>query len=383
MLQRALENEVAEYLERHRDLRDEGGKRLVVGNGSLPEREVLTGAGPLTVRQPRARHRDGGGAFTSAILPPYLRRAPSVDSLIPALYLRGISTGDFTGALEAILGQQAAGLSATNIVRLKRQWEQEYKEWSHRDLSSKHYVYFWADGIHFNVRLEEDRVCILVIIGALADGTKELVSVWSGFRESTSSWQSVLRDLRDRGLEKAPTLAVGDGALGFWAAVQDVYPQTRHQRCWVHKTANILDKMPKSVQTRAKSMIHEIYMAATRVAAMEAYEKFKNEWGAKYPKACGCLEKDEDSLFTFYDFPAEHWSHIRTTNPIESTFATVRLRTRRTKGCGSSTATLAMVFQLVREAERHWRRLKGSQRIAQVIEGRRFVDGKLQEEKAA
>ena len=383
LLQAALENEVMEYLERHRQAKDEEGHRLVIGNGHLPERSLVTGVGPVAIHQPRVRDGRAGQRFTSEILPPYLRRLPSVDALIPVLYLKGISTGDFREALQAILGDRAVGLSATNIVRLKKQWEEEYREWSRRDLSGKHYVYLWADGVHFNVRLEDERICILVLMGALPDGRKELVAVWDGFRESTDSWLSVLRELRQRGLEKAPALAVGDGALGFWAALREVFPTTRRQRCWVHKTANILDKLPKKVQPHAKAMIHEMYMAPTKKDALAAYEAFLVEYGAKYPKTRECLEKDFDSLFTFYDFPAEHWMHLRTTNPIESTFATVRLRTRRTKGCGSTPATLTMVFKLAREAEKHWRRLNGSERILQVIAGKRFVDGIAEGERAA
>jgi transposase-like protein len=384
MLQAALENEVMEYLATHACDLDASGRQTVVRNGYLPEREILTGVGPLPIRQPRVRHkRASAKRFTSAILPPYLRRVPSIDALIPALYLKGVSTGDFTEALTAILGEGAAGLSATNIVRLKKVWEEEYRDWSKRDLSGKHYVYLWADGIYFNVRLENDRICMLVLIGALPDGTKEMVAILDGFRESADSWAELLRDLKRRGLMKPPALALGDGALGFWKALDEVFPKTRRQRCWVHKTANILDKMPKSVQPHAKRMIHEMYMAPTKQDALEAYEAFLANYQAKYPRSCQCLEKDFDDLFTFYDFPAEHWQHLRTTNPIESTFATVRLRTRRTKGCGSTAATLTMTYKLGCEAQQHWRRLNGFQQIAKVVEGRRFVNGVLGEEKAA
>ena len=379
----AVESELREYLEAHACERDEAGRRLVVRNGYLPQREILTGAGPLDIKQPRVRDKRPGERFTSAILPSYMRRAPSIDALVPTLYLKGVSTGDFTEALSAILGESAAGLSATNVVRLKKVWEDEYREWSKRDLSGKHYVYVWADGIYFNVRLEDERLCMLVVIGALPDGTKELLAVREGFRESTSSWAGLLRDLKGQGLKKAPAVAVGDGALGFWAALRDVFPQTRRQRCWVHKTANILDKMPKSIQARAKMLIHEMYMSPTRADALAAYEQFLDAYKAKYPHATDCLEKDFDDLFTFYDFPAEHWLHLRTTNPIESTFATVRLRTRRTKGCGSTMATLTMTFKLAEQAQGHWRRLNGSNRIVQVVKGMRFVDGVLEGEKAA
>ena len=357
MLQAALETEVAEYVAQFGNEVDTRGHRLVVRNGHLPERELVTGVGPIGVAQPRARDRSGERKFTSKVLPPFLRRLPSVDALIPVLYLKGISTGDFSEALSGILGPNVAGLSATNIVRLKECWEKEYEAWSTRDLSGKQYVYIWADGIYFNVRLDKDRPCILVIMGATKDGTKELLAVWDGERESKASWQAVLRDLKRRGLTEGPKLATGDGALGFWAALEEEYPGTREQRCWVHKTANILDKMPKRTQPDAKKLIHDMYLAGTRADAMVAYTEFNTLYSAKHPKAVACLTKDEDVLFTFYDFPAQHWAHLRTTNPIESTFATVRHRTRQTKGCGSRKATLSMVFKLGLEAQKRWRRL--------------------------
>jgi putative transposase len=382
LLQTAIENEVIEYIQFHKDRQSEDGQRLVVRNGHLPEREVSSGVGPIRVRQPRVRHRDGG-SFSSQILPKYMRRAPSVDALIPALYLKGISTGDFTEALSAILGEKASGLSATNVVRLKAGWEEDYKSWCRRDLSTKRYVYWWADGIYFNVRLDEERSCVLVLIGALEDGTKELLAVVDGYRESTQSWRELLQQLKRQGLTVAPKLAVGDGSLGFWIALQEEYGQVAQQRCWVHKTANILDKMPKSVQGRAKQLIHEMYLSPTRKAALAAYDQFITSYQAKYPKATECLEKDKEWLFTFYDFPAQHWSHLRTTNPIESTFATVRLRTQRTKGCGSRIATLTMVFKLGIEAQKHWRPLNGSELIPKVVTGVQFVDGEELQEQAA
>lgn len=385
LLQQAIENEVAEYLERFQGQTDGQGRRLVVRNGTLPARELVSGIGPLGIRQPRVRDRREGEDFSSNILPRYMRRVPSVDNLIPVLYLKGISTGDFTRALEAILGPNAPGLSAANIVRLKRQWEQDYQQWAKRDLSSKRYVYFWADGIYFNVRLEDpgnDRQCILVIMGALENGRKEMVAVLDGYRESKESWRGVLRDLKRRGLKEVPKLAVGDGGLGFWAALEEEFPQTREQRCWVHKTLNILDKMPKGIHSKVKAHLREMYTAPTKEEALKAYEEFLILYRAKYERACECLKKDKDVLFTFYDFPAEHWVHIRTTNPIESTFGTVRHRTRKTKGCGSRLATLTMVFKLSLEAERTWKRLKGHQLIAKVIEGVRFVDGEMMEEAA-
>jgi len=378
MLQTAIENEVAEYVERHAGLKDAAGHRRVVRNGHLPERALVTGIGPVKVRQPRVHDRRPGEKFTSRILPPFMRRIPSVDALIPCLYLKGISTGDFGEALAAILGPQAAGLSATNIVRLKEGWKQDYESWRRRDLSGKQYVYLWVDGVHFNVRLEDERSCILVVMGATAEGRKELLAVQDGFRESKLSWSDVLRDLKARGLKSAPALTTGDGALGFWAAAAEEFPTMRGQRCWVHKTANVLDKLPRSVQAQAKSRIHDIYMAATKARALEAFDEFLRLYEPKYTAACECLRKDKDALFAFYDFPAEHWIHLRTTNPIESTFATVRLRTARTKGCGSRLATLTMVYKLAEQAQKRWRRLNKHEHIALLLQGAKFIDGELQ-----
>ena len=356
MLQLALENEVEEFIQKHSNLTGENGNKVVIKNGYMPQREIVTGMGPLPIKQPRIDDRNLKEylveRFTSNILPRYLRRMPSIDNLIPVLYLKGISTNDFPTALSAILGEGVAGLSATNIVRLKSCWEQDYLKWKSRDLSHKNYVYFWVDGIYFNVRLDDERSCILVIMGADKHGNKELVAVCDGYRESKIAWKEMLLDLKQRGLSFAPKLSVGDGSLGFWAAMDEVFPETKRQRCWVHKTANILDKMPKSIQSKAKSMIHEMYMAATKESALKAYDHFIESFEPKYPKAVECLRKDKKNLFTFYDFPATHWIHIRTTNPIESTFATVRLRTTKTKGCGSRTATLSMVFKLTMEAAR-------------------------------
>ena len=332
LLQQAIENEVQEYLDGYRDMKTEDGRRSVVRNGYLPERSVLTGIGPISLKQPRVRDKEKKRPFASAILPPYMRRTPSVEAVVSALYLKGISTSSFPEALEALLGENAKGLSPTNVVRLKESWEAEYKEWGQRSLFGKHYVYVWADGIYFNVRLEEDRPCLLVIIGALRDGSKEVVGIFDGHRESKMSWAEALNDLKRRGMTIAPSLAIGDGALGFWAALEEVFPETKTQRCWVHKTANVLDKMPKSTHKYAKAMIHEMYTEETKERALRAFDAFLGLYGAKYPKACECLSKDRDVLFTFYDFPAVHWQHIRTSNPIESTFATVRHRTRQTKG---------------------------------------------------
>lgn len=375
LLQRAIEQEVAAYIEEHQAARDERNHRLVVRNGRLPARAIQTGLGPLHVEQPRVQDGRPGQKFTSQILPPYLRRVPSLDALIPALYLHGVSTGDMAEALSAILGPQAVGLSPANIVRLKEIWTQDYQAWQHRDLTGKRYVYWWADAIYFNVRLGDDRPCVLVLMGSLEDGTKELIAVVTGQRESKLSWQALLAELKRRGLLFPPKLAVADGGLGFWAALPEEYAGVAEQRCWVHKTANVLDKLPKSVQPAAKGQLHEMYLAPTRAAALLEYERFLKLYGAKYPKACECLRRDKDVLFAFYDYPAEHWAHLRTTNPIESTFATIRHRTRQTKGCGSVNATLAMVFQLARVAEKHWRRLNGYALLSRVLRGVQFVDG--------
>ena len=380
MIAHALEEEVREYLEGHSNQRDADDHRMVVRNGHKPPRTILTGVGAVAVRQPRVNDRrvDAEGKrerFESKLLPPYLRRAKSVDELIPWLYLKGISTGDMSESLVALLGPGAGGLSATNVVRLKDVWTKEHEEWSKRSLADKRYVYFWVDGIHFNIRLEEDRQCILVIIGATADGKKELIAVHDGLRESEQSWKEVLLDLKSRGLEDAPELAIGDGALGFWKALPQVFGKTRAQRCWVHKTANVLHYLPRGLQSKAKAMLHDIWMAETKAAANKAFDLFVETYRAKYPKAAECLAKDRDVLLTFYDFPAEHWSHIRTTNPIESTFAGVRLRTDKTKGSGTRKACLAMVFKLAQSAENSWRTLNGSALLPEVIQGVRFIDG--------
>ena len=381
MLAQGLEAEVAEFLEKHRDARDAEGRRQVVRNGYQPARELVTGLGPLKIRQPRVDDRRlsevGHQRFSSRILPRYMRRVPSVDNLIPILYLKGISSGDMSEALESILGANASGLSATNVVRLKAQWEKDYQDWCGRQLSEKQYVYFWADAIHVNVRLDDESSCILAIMAADAQGNKELLAVSDGYRESKASWREMLLDLKRRGLQHGPKLAIGDGALGFWAALREVFPGCREQRCWVHKTVNVLDKMPKSVQGKAKSMLHEMWQAPTKQKALGAYEHFLSSWREKYPKAVECLQTDVEQLFTFYDFPASHWVHIRTTNPIESTYATVRLRTHKTKGCGSRVATLSMVFKLALEAQKSWRRLMGHEQIPLVMAGHRFVDGEL------
>ena len=378
MLKQALENEIEEYLMKHSQI-DENGHRLVVRNGYHPQRNIVTGIGPMTIKAPRVDDRkidpERKNPFTSAILPRYLRKIPSIDNLLPVLYLKGVSTSGFQDALASILGEGAKGLSAANIVRLKKSWEDDFNTWNHRDLSDKKYAYIWVDGIHFNVRLEDDRCCILVIVGADENGNKELIAVESGYRESTLSWKEMLLSIRHRGLQEATKLAIGDGALGFWKALDEVFPQTKRQRCWVHKTANILDKMPKSVQPKAKALIHDMYMADTEEKAQNAYKHFISVYEAKYPKATECLKKDQDDLFQFYSFPGIHWIHIRTTNPIESTFATVRLRTKRTKGCGSRIATLTMAWKLCCEAEKTWKKMKGYKLIPKVIQGVFCKDG--------
>ncbi len=382
LLAQAIEAEVADFLHDRRAVLDEAGRRQVVRNGHLPERSVLTGLGPVPVKVPRVRDKRPAGereSFSSAILPPYLRKSKSIDELIPWLYLRGVSTGDFSDALTALLGPDAPGLSASSVTRLKSVWEEEYRQWSQCDLSTKRYVYLWADGVHFNVRLEEDRTCILVLMGATADGRKELIAVADGFRESEQSWYELLMNVKARGLSvdpnTAPKLAIADGALGFWAALPKVWPQANAQRCWVHKTANVLGKLPKRSQPAAKDALHQIWMAPTRNAANQAFDTFVETYTPKYPKAAACLTKDRTELLAFYDFPAEHWVHLRTTNPIESTFATVRLRTRKTKGCGSRTATLSMVFKLTLCAEKRWRKLNGHDLLPAVIAGLIFTDG--------
>jgi transposase-like protein len=378
-LQSAIEREVEEYIERNKPHVDDQGRRLVVRNGHHPARKILSGNGPIEVRQPRVNDKrvDEQGnrfRFTSRILPPYLRKTRAMEELVPWLYLKGISTSDFPEAL-ACLGHDGSGLSPTTIVRLKEVWQGEYEDFSRRSLQGKRYVYVWADGIYFNIRLGDDRPCVLVLMGALEDGTKELIAMVDGQRESEQSWLELLLDAKSRGLIDAPKLATGDGALGFWKAIRQVYPSTRHQRCWVHKTVNVLDKMPKSLHPSAKAMLHEIWMSATKEDAIKTFDRFIATYQAKYPKAVECLSKDREELLAFYDFPAEHWQHLRTSNPIESTFATVRLRTSKTKGAGSRAACLAMAFKLVESAQKRWRKLNGSVLLPDVIAGIIFKDG--------
>ena len=381
LLAQAVEAEVADFLGTHADLKTEDGHRRVVRHGHLPEREVMTGIGPVAVRQPRVRDREAAADdperihFTPAILPPYARRSKSLEMLIPILYLKGISTGDFEEALAALLGKDAPGLSASTIGRLKEVWVDEHKRWNERDLSAKRYVYVWADGIHLQARLEDDAQCILVIIGATPEGKKELIGFTDGTRESAHDWRTLLLDLKQRGLTIAPELAVADGALGFWKALGEVWPKTREQRCWAHKTANVLNRLPKSQHVKAKRALQEIWMAETKTDADAAFDAFIESYEVKYDKAAECLEKDREALLAFYDFPAEHWKHLRTTNPIESTFATVRHRTIRTKGCLSNKTALAMVFKLVDGAQKTWRKLDGHNQLPKIIQGVKFTDG--------
>jgi len=381
LLAQAVEAEVADFLANHADLKTTDGHQRVVRHGHLPEREVVTGIGPVAVRQPRVRDREapagdpGRIRFTPAILPPYIRRSKSIEVLLPILYLKGISTGDFSEALAALLGKDAPGLSATAISRLKDGWIDEHDAWQKRDLSTKHYVYVWADGIYLQARLEDEKQCILVLIGATADGRKELIGFSDGARESAQDWRDLLLDLKRRGLDAPPELAVADGALGFWKAAGEIWPKTREQRCWVHKTANVLAKLPKSQQPKAKRALQEIWMAETKADAEAAFDAFIESYRVKYDKAAECLKKDRDALLTFYDFPAEHWKHLRTTNAIESTFATVRHRTIRSKGCLSNRTALAMVFKLIEAAQKNWRRLDGHNQLPKIILGVKFTDG--------
>lgn len=375
MLLAALDAEVASYIERHREFRDERGHAQVVRNGRGRPRKVTVGAGTLEVAAPRVDDRREGERFTSRILPPYMRRSPKVEEALPVLYLRGLSTGDFRPALKGLLGEDVSGLSPANVTRLIGIWEAEWEAWRSRRLEDVDYVYVWVDGVHVNVRLgEKDRLCLLVMIGVRPDGTKELIAVEDGYRESTESWATLLRDLKRRGM-RAPELAVGDGALGFWAAVRDVWPETREQRDWVHVIGNVLDKLPKRLQARAKELLHEIMYAPTRDDAEQGLKRFEDEYGAKYPKAVESLRRDEERLLTFFDFPAEHWKHLRTTNPIESSFSTVRLRQRVTKGPGSRKRGLLMAYKLLRMAGERWRKLNGAKLLPLVRAGVQFKDG--------
>lgn len=376
LVAQAVQAEFDEFLARFALERTPEGRAAVVRNGFQPEREILTGLGSVSVRIPKARSRGKEPAvFRSRLVPPYVRRAKSVDAALPWLYLHGVSTGHMREALAALVGPQAAGLSAPVVARLKNRWMEEYRRWRRSKLGKERYVYLWVDGIYSGLRAEDERLCALVVIGVSERGQKKFLAIEDGVRESKQSWREVLLQLKGRGLTIAPKLAVGDGALGFWAALEEIYPATRHQRCWVHKTVNILNYLPKSVQAKAKAALHEIWMAETRAQALVAFEQFVATFGAKYPKAVECLKKDREALLAFYDFPAEHWIHIRTSNVIESTFASVRHRTERTKGCLTRTGMLAMIFKLGQSAEKSWRRLRGFEWLAKVISGVKFHDG--------
>ena len=385
LIEQALEAELGALLAQFASETTPDGHARLVRHGHLPEREIMTGVGPVPVKVPRVRDRGDQAEkvrFTSSILPPYLRKAKSVEELLPWLYLKGISTGDFQEALAALLGSNAAGLSSTTISRLKADWWDDYERWQKRDLSTRRIVYVWADGVYFQPRMEEKQ-CVLVLIGADEWGRKEILGLTDGYRESTQSWRELLLDLKRRGLTHAPDLAVGDGALGFWTALREVFGETAEQRCWVHKTANVLNAMPKSVQAKAKGHLHDIWQAETKTEANAAFDFFVETYGVKYERAVGKLTKDRDVLLAFYHFPAEHWKHIRTTNPIESVFATVRHRTGKTKGCLSRKTGLAMAFKLMMSAQGKWQKLNGANRMPEIIQGVEFKDGIKQTQTAA
>jgi len=376
LIANAVEAELFGYLQQFAAIKDEKGRQQVVRNGHLPEREIQTGIGPVAVRVPKVRDKRGQGVkFNSRLLPPYIRRTKSIEETLPWLYLKGVSTGDFQEALQALLGRDAKGLSATTISRCKRLWEEEHDAWNRRRMENKRYVYIWADGVYFNIRSDDAKQCILVVVGVTEQGQKEFVAIEDGYRESEQSWSELLVRIKEQGLGQAPKLAVGDGALGFWKALSKVFPQTVHQRCWVHKTANVLNKVPKMVQPKVKQALHEIWMAPTRKDAFQAFDVALATFSTKYPKAMACLEKDKEQMLAFYDFPAAHWQHIRTSNPIESTFATVRLRTAKTRGCVARHTILAMVYKLGKSAQKRWRKLRGFKLLAEVIRGVQFKDG--------
>ncbi|OGT19039.1 MAG: transposase [Gammaproteobacteria bacterium RBG_16_57_12] len=376
LIRQAIEAELAEYLAQFAGRQDGQGRAAVVRNGYLPEREIMTGIGPVPVKVPKVRSRtDAEALFRSALVPPYVRRTKSLDAALPWLYLKGISSGQMQEALEVLVGPDAKGLSAPVISRLKCQWKSEYDDWCQRKLERDRWVYLWADGIYSGLRAEGQRLCALVVIGVNERGEKHFLAIEDGVRESTQSWRELLLGLKRRGLKTAPELAVGDGALGFWAALDEVYPSTRRQRCWVHKTANVLNYLPKGAQPKAKKALQEIWMAESRKAAEQSFDHFVQTYGGKYPKAVECLLKDREDLLAFYDFPAEHWVHIRTTNPIESTFATIRHRTDRAKGCVSRDTMLTMIYKLGMCAEKRWRRIRGFDYLAKVIAGVKFKDG--------
>lgn len=386
LIEQAIHAELAVLMAAFSKEKLEDGRARLVRHGHLPEREVMTGIGPVPVKVPRVRDRKPGEdkiTFTPSILPRYLRKAKSVEELLPWLYLKGVSTGDFSEALAALLGPDASGLSAKTITRLKADWWNDYEAWQKRDLSHRRFLYIWADGVYFKPRMAEERQCVLVIVGADEYGRKELLAMIDGFRESAESWRELLLDLRRRGLKQDPKLAIGDGALGFWTALREVFATTREQRCWVHKTMNVLNALPKSLQDKAKNHLHDIWQAETKAEANAAFDFFVETYGVKYDKAVAKMVKDREVLLTFYDYPAEHWKHIRTSNPIESTFATVRHRTQRTKGCLSRRTGLAMAFKLMMSAQNKWRKLDGQNRLPEIIQGVEFRDGLRQRQAAA
>ena len=375
LISEALEAEVSELLASLSERREASGRAAVVRNGYQPERAIQTGIGPVRVKVPKVRSRDGNAvSFRSALVPPYVRKSASLEAALPWLYLKGISTGEMQPALEVLVGSEAKGLSASTVSRLKQRWREDYEGWCHRQMDKERWVYIWADGIYSGLRAERQRLCALVVVGVNERGEKHFLAIEDGIRESTQSWREVLLDLKSRGLNAAE-LAVGDGALGFWAALEEVFPATRQQRCWMHKTGNVLNALAKSVQPKAKSALHDIWQAATREDAERAFDRFIVTYDAKYPKASACLLKDRESLMTFYDFPAVHWQHLRTTNPIESTFATIRHRTTRMKGCVTRDSMLHMMFKLGECAEKNWRKLRGFAYLAKVVEGVKFVNG--------
>lgn len=382
LISQAVELELTSLLDQHRDKKLEDGRQAVVRNGYLPSRTLQTGIGDVDIKVPKVRDRSKSGVrFNSSLLPPYLKRTKSIEELLPWLYLKGISTGDYSEALASLLGENAKGLSANTISRLKSDWLSEHAAWCKRDLRDKRYVYVWADGIYSHVRMD-DRLCLLVVIGVTEHGHKELIAIEDGFRESTASWEELLVGLRQRGLEHSPKLAIGDGALGFWSAISKVYPSCEHQRCWVHKTANVLNKVPKAVQPKIKTALHDIWMAETKEDANKAFDNTIERFEAKYPQAMGCLKKDRGDMLAFYDFPAEHWIHIRTTNPIESAFATVRLRSKKSRNCGSRDTTLTMVFKLLESAQKRWIKIRGFGLLTLVINDTKFKDGVQIEEQS-
>lgn len=375
LLAQAVEGEVQELLAQFAEHRTDCGHAAVVRNGYLPERELQTGLGPITVKIPKVRSRTGAPVtFQSALVPPYLRKTASLEAAIPWLYLKGVSSGEMADALQVLVGPQAQGLSASTVSRLKRVWAEEYRDWNARRLEQDRWVYIWADGVYSGLRAEQAKLCALVIIGVNERGEKHFLAIEDGVRESTQSWREVLLQLKSRGMN-SPQLAIGDGAMGFWAALEEIYPQARQQRCWMHKTMNVLNCLPKLTQPKAKQALHDIWQAETRADANMAFDLFLATYEAKYPKATLCLQKDRDELLAFYEFPAQHWQSIRTSNPIESTFATIRHRTKRSKGCLSRMGMLHMMFKLSQCAETKWRRLRGFNYLAKVVTGVKFKDG--------